>query len=606
MRRRLLSLVSQPADRRALLLFAAAAVLAVLVGFVLVKPATTQRLIVQGGYYYILSVFVVWIFYAWRVAGPRRAVWGPWLRRPGRVGLFLVAATVFAIGTDSFAHKVLFDEYVLQGTAWHMHLTKEIGTPLRGYDFNGTWLVIDTFLDKRPYFFTFLIALVHDLTGFRLANAFALNVACTFIALGATFWLVRALTARVAPALLAVALLATLPLFGQNATGASMELLNLTMIAVVMVAAILYLRAPGADRLAFLVLGAVLLAQTRYESVLFVFPVAGVIALGWWRAGRLILPWPAIIAPLLLVPYVWHDRFVATKPILWQLREGESTRFAWHYLPGNLEGAKNFFLSISPVQPNSLWLVLVGAGGIAWGLVRLVGRWRKNSAVPTPPLSPAMWVLAVFALTIAANLGLLMFYYWSRLDEPIATRFALPFCLVLALAAGWGVHMLDARGLRGTRGAALGLGAWLLVIAAPAYAHRFYTTHNLVMHEINWELEQAEARRRPVLWITAKATMPFLLEKISALNTSIAAVRAPQIAWHMQQGTFHEVLVSQVLRPTSAKGEMIVDPAEELPAGFRLKTLKEKRFGARWIRISRLVEIASDEATRVAPVTLVQ
>lgn len=597
--KRVVSLVQGPGDARAFAAFILCAVLAVPAGFVLVKPAVAERLIVHGGYYYILAVFSLWMYFAWRMVAARRDILAGWIRRPGWPGLVLVAATLFAVWSDTFAHKVLFDEYVLEGTAWHMHLTKEVGTPLRAYDFAGTWLVIDTFLDKRPYFFPFLVSLVHDLTGYRIANVFALNVAVAFLTLAATYWLVKALTARVAPACLAVGLLATLPLFGQNATGASMELLNLGMIAGVMVAATLYLRSPGPDRLSFLVLGTVLLAQTRYESVLFVFPVAAVIVLGWLRHGRVILSWPAIVAPLLLVPYVWHDRFVSTKPILWQLREGEETRFAWKYLAGNLEGAKGFFFSVSPGQPNSLWLVIVGGAGVLWALVRLAQRRRdRETQSPVPAGFP---VFGLFALTITANLGLLMFYYWSRLDEPIATRFALPFCFSLAVTAGWLAHAWDLRRIAATRLAGLGLGVWLLVFAAPAYAHRFYTTQNMVLHELNWELEQAAERNRrgPILLITAKATLPFLLEKIPALNTTIATVRGPQIAWHLKEGTFREVIVSQVLRPTSAQGDAIVDPDEVLPPNFRLETLKEKRFGGRWIRISRLVGV--DPVPAVTP-----
>ena len=116
------------------------------------------------------------------------------------------------------------------------------------------------------------------------------------------------------------------------------------------------------------------------------------------------------------------------------------------------------------------------------------------------------------------------------------------------------------------------------------------------MHEINWELEQAMARPRPVLWITSKATMPFLLEKIPAVNTSIASVRGPQIAWHMREGTFRDVFVSQILRPTSEKGEATVDPDEVLPPNFRLETVEVKRFGARWIRISRLLGVDAPES----------
>jgi hypothetical protein len=353
------------------------------------------------------------------------------------------------------------------------------------------------------------------------------------------------------------------------------------------------LREPGLDRLSFLVLSAVLLAQSRYESVLFVFPVAVIIALGWFRTRRVFLSWPAIIAPLLLVPYVWHDRFVTTKRHLWQLREGEETRFAWKYLQGNLEGARNFFLNISPLQPNSLWLFVLGAGAITWALV-LWWRRRYVAAESRLPMPAAFPVLTLFSITIAANLGLLMFYYWSRLDEPVASRFALPLFLVFSLFAGWFVHSLDVRRIPATRIATFGLIAWLLVIAAPVYAHRFYTTQNLVMHELNWELEEVH-RRRPDFLITAKATLPFLLANVPTVNTNIARLRGPQIAWHIRHGTFREVIVSQVIRPTSAKGEPVIDPDEELPENFHLETLAEKRFGARWIRISRLTEIESTD-----------
>lgn len=583
-------LLAPSGSRRALLLFALSAAGAIFAAFVAVTPAQVERLIIKGGYFYILAVFAAWVIYAWRLAQARREVCLGWIKRPGATGLCLAGATLFAVWTDDFAHKVLFDEYVVQGTAWHMHLTKEVGAPLRAFDFSGTWMVIDTFLDKRPYFFPFLVSLLHDLTGFRLANVYVLNVGVAFALLGATYWLVRSLTARRGPALLAVALLATLPLFGQNATGASMELLNLGMIAAVMVAAVLYLRGPTDDRLAFLVLGTVLLAQTRYESVLYVFPVALIIVTGWWRLGRILLPWPALVAPLLLVPYVWHDRFVTSRPVLWQLREGEVTRFAWQYLSGNLEGARQFFFATSPGQPNSLWLTLVGLAGLVWAVIAGLKRLRRGGEDSARP-SPDVIVLLLFGLTVAANLGMLMFYYWSRLDEPIAARFALPACFMLAVWAAGFARAGDARGWRATPIMAGGLAVWVLVFGATAYAHRFYTSQNMVMHELNWEIEEAAKRPRPTLLITSKATLPFLMEKIPAVNTVLARVRLPQIAWHLKQGTFREVIVTQVIRPMSARGDAIIDPEDEFPDSLHLEMIAEKRFGGRWIRISRVTGI---------------
>jgi hypothetical protein len=578
------------ADRRRALALLGCGLAALGVGFVFVSPQAAEQAIVAGGYYYIFGVFAVFGYYVWRVAAGRQEVWSGWLRRPGWVGAALVAATVFAVWSDTFRHKVLFDEYVLQGTAWHMHATKEIGTPIRAYDFAGTWLAIDAFLDKRPYFFTFLVSLVHDLSGYRLANAFALNVGLALGCLALVYWIVHAATGRRGPALLAMALLATLPLFGQNATGASMELHNLTMIAAVMAAGILYLRAPDADRLSLLVLATVLLAQSRYESVLFVGPVAVVIVLGWWRVNRLLLPWPAFIAPLLLVPYAWHSRFVDTKPVLWQLREGDTGRFGWHYLADNLEGARNFFFAVSPGQPNSLWLTLLGLAGLGWWAVRAVSWWRQ-----TPPARAAITavapVLGLMGAAIAVNLGMLMFYYWSRFDEPITARFALPACLMLAILAGWFVHAMERRWRPATGLAALGLLAWLIAFAAPAYARRLYTSQNLVMREIEWELEQMRQQPGPILVITSKATMPYLLHRVSAINTPVARTRAAQIAWHMQRGTFREVLVAQVVRPTTEHGDAGIEPDDVLPAEFHLEPIERKRFGMRWIRISRVTSV---------------
>lgn len=581
---------AEPDARRRLLVLAASAVAAVAIGFRLISPAQAEPWIVHGGYYYVLAVFAAALIYGWRVMEARREAWQPWLRRPGWDGVILALGLAVAIGSDQFAHKVLFDEYVLQGTAWHLHATKELGAPVRAYEFAGTWLTTDAFLDKRPYFFTFLVSLLHDLTGFRLANAFAVNVGCAAVCLGLTLWLVRALTGRAGAARLAVLLLATLPLFGQNATGASMEIHNLAMIAVTLAAAVLYLRAPGADRLALLVLSAVLLAQSRYESVIFVGPVALAVLAGWARAGRILLPWPALVAPLLLIPYAWHNRYVDTKPALWQLREGDTSRFGLRYLEGNLEGARNFFFSVSPGQPTSLALSLVGLAGLGWALWRWTRRSREAGG-GWARWTPEQTAVALFGAGISANVAMLLFYYWSRFDEPITARFALPFCFLLAVAGGWGIGWMSNRGRPAVAVAGTALVAWLLVWGAPAYARRIYTLQNLVMHETDWELEQVMRRPGPVLAITSKATMPYLLQRIPAINTSVAGPRAAQIAWHLRQGTFREVLVAQVVRPTSARGDAGVEPDEVLPPEFKLETIDRKRFGTRWIRVSRVVSI---------------
>jgi hypothetical protein len=585
--RRRLSLPSVPQPGR-VVLFALSAVAAIGIGFVAVRPADAETLIRNWGYYYMLALFGAFVWHGLRVGRARAAVWRPWLRAPGWTGAALALASLTVLWVDPYKHKVLFDEYVLQGTAFQMHATKEIGTIIRAYDVQGTWLPIDTFLDKRPYFFTFLLSLVHDLTGYRLVNIYVLNSAFAPVFLGLFYWTVHTLVGRRGPALFAVALLATMPLLGQQATGAGMELHNLTMLTVVLVCSILYLRAPDEDRLALLVLATVLLAQSRYESVIFVVPVALLIAAGWWRAGRVLLPWAAVAAPLLLVPYAWHNRIVAETPLLWQLGEGQSSRFSVDYLRGNLEGAWRFFFNTGPGLPNSWYLSALGAAGVVAILIRA---WRRARRPDRAPLPPAVLALAAIGAGIAANVVLLMFYYWSRFDDVVASRFALPACVLLAVLAALWLARLDARPWPATRAAAWGLAVWLAGWGVPATAQRIYTTQNLVMQEIEWEHAELRKRDPSLLFISNKSTIPFVLWRIPTVINGQGRQRGPQIAFHLAAGTFKEVIVAQALRPTEAGGRLGVATEDILPPEFRLEPIAEKRFGARWARLSRLVAI---------------
>lgn len=586
------TLVLDAAARKRLLLFGLSGLLAVVAGWISVTPRQAENLITNGGYYYMLGLFGLFVFYAVRLARARREAWTDWLRRPGWPALVIAGATAFALWSDTFQHKVLFDEYVLQATAFHMHVTKEIGTVIRAYDFNGTWLPIDTFLDKRPYFFTFLLSLVHDLTGYRIVNVFFLNAALTAAFLSLAYWFGCALTSR-AGGLLMVVLLVTMPLLGQNATCAGMEMHNLTMLVLVLCLALLYLRAPDPDRLALLCLGTVLLAQSRYESVIFVMPVAIVVMAGWWRVGRVLLPWVALATPVLLIPYAWHNRYVSAAPLLWQLGEGQTKRFSTEYLPGNIQAAFDFLFSFSNGLANSWYLSGLGCAGLAYFLICAVGWLRRR-----PALTAEQTVATLFGAAIVGNFVMLLFYYWSRLTDTIAARFALPICFLFALLAAVLVRRLDRR-WPATRVALLGAGVFLLVGALPAMAHRYYTVENLVMKEVDWEHDTVMARATgPRLFITNKSTIPWVLWRIPSLIIGVARQRGDQLRYHMAQGTFQEIIVAQALRPTTRNGKFGVDPDDVLPDNFRLELLTEKRFGGRMARLSRLVAVDPEPPAR--------
>ena len=572
---------------RRILLFSACGAAAVYAGYRAVPTITAGHLIIAWGYYYMLAVFSLFVAFAVRVARARREVWQGWLRRPGPGGLAIGLGLLFTVWGDTFRHKILFDEFVIQGTAYEMHLTKLVSTIVRAYDVNGTWLTIDTILDKRPYFFPFLVSLVHDFTGFRMANMFAVNVALAGAVLALLYWFVRQLAGR-GPAILSVALMATLPLFSQNATSAASDMCNLAMIVLVACLATLYLRAPGDDRLTLLVLGCVLLVQSRYESVIYVVPTAAIVAIGWSRAGRVILPWPVILAPLLLIPYAWHSRVLAAEPIFWQLQQGQTSAFALSNITGNFDGDVAFLFNTGVELPNSWYLSGLGLLGLCW--LGWLG-WERRRRAPRPRLSPGAVVGIAFGAGIVAHFAVLLFYWWAKFNDSLASRFALPMCLAFSVLAA--VVVRDAARWRvpALRIAFIGFGAWLVTGGVPAMARRLYTVKNLAMQEIQWEHAFISRRPGPVLVISNKSTIPFVLWRIECVISAVGAQKGDDIRYHMGEGTFREVLVTQAIRPTSGDGDMGVDPGDMMPPTYHLEMLAEKRFGTRLDRISRIVSI---------------
>jgi hypothetical protein len=242
--------------------------------------------------------------------------------------------------------------------------------------------------------------------------------------------------------------------------------------------------------------------------------------------------------------------------------------------------------------------LLFGTAGLAWALTTA---WRWLRRPGRGEIQPAALAVGAIGLTVAANLALLMFYYWSRLDDVIASRFALPTCLLLAWFAAGFIGWLEERRIPAVKLAGLGLTFWVLGWGVPAAARRVYTNQNLVMQEVEWEHEELLNRPGSRLFISNKSTLPFVLWRIPTLISGVARQRGAQIAYHLKEHTFGEVIVAQALRPTSAQGDLGVDPDDLMPDTFHLEPIAQKRFGGRIARLSRLVAIDLPAAKDSAP-----
>jgi len=490
---------------------------------------------------------------------------------------------LLAINAEPFRSKILNDEFVLQSTAFNMHYFRDVAMMVRGYDIQGVFLSTDNYLDKRPYFYPFLVSLLHDLTGYRLLNAYLVNAMLMPAALGLVFVFGRLLTGWQG-GLLAVVLLGSLPLLGQNATGSGMELLNFVMILATMVLAAEYLRAPKEEALAALALAAVLLAQARYESALYVLPVAGLVFLGWLRARRILLPWQTLLVPLLLVPCALLNKVVSNTPLLWELTDKAASRFSFDYFANNALGAYQFLFSRSVELANSLLLSTVGVIALAWTL------WRLMRALPTWRTAPApILTLGAFSLAIVANTLLVFCYYWSSFVDRMASRLSLPLHLVLAFSAVLLLARLDRWGPATKILVVVGL-LFSLGVSTSRYAAHNYS--HVGIDEVEWERRFVNALPSGQrIIISNKSTLPWLLEKKPSILIGRARLVADRLADQLHELTFQEILVLQVARPTTPEGGFEIIPEDRLPASFQVELIAEKRFGSRLARISRLTAV---------------
>jgi hypothetical protein len=588
--------LARTAPRLRVLLTVASVVAAIFLGFAAFNPVQAQAVVHDYGYYLItftLGWFVVHLVRIRREtprepvtdAAPGQSGWRIWLQAPRRWAVLAIAGTsLLCVIAEAPREKIIYDEYVLQATAMHIHFTRNVSTVVQGYEVNGVFLPTRYYLDKRPYFFALLLSLVHDLTGYRIANVYWLNAALTVGTLAMLFVVAR-LLANFSGGILAVLLLGTLPLLAQNTSGSGMEVLNLAMILFSIWLGILAAERPSEARLGAFVLAVVLLAQTRYESALYVFAVMLVLVGIWWREKKVILPWSAVAAPLLLIPIPLLQLVLYAHPIMWDLPKNLDSRFGVTHLGNNLKHAVSFLANYSREKPNSPLLVGLGVAGVA-GICWLVARRPARFFA-----SPARWVTASFALVLLGNLGLLMFYFWGELDDPMVSRLALPLYALLACCAAAWLAFLD------TKRPATRWGIAAALIAVPLTYGRLtplnlYTSQNVLEAEIRWEKSWIAAREPGSRFIiTNKSCLPWLLQHEASIFLPGAPARAAQFAFHLREGTFVEVLVTQRLRATTPRGDFAVDADDQLPAGFKLEPLAEKRFGATLDRISRLTAV---------------
>ena len=588
------------------LLFGLSGCLAIFVGFFLMNVEQAVAFVGHWGYWVIFIPFVLLLrelylllkgrcshFCAGRenTCEPGFAVFWYNALKPNLLSAcFILCASCVLWLSQPKQFKIVMDEPVLMGTSLQMHYEKETYSSTQLHKVEGVVYGSGIMLDKRPLFFPFVLSLMHDLTGYRPMQGIYVNGLLLVVFLSMVYCLGRRLCQPFG-GYLAVGLCATLPLLAMNATGSGFDLLNLVMILGLGFALYAYLKEPTTGHMNVMLLVVVLLAQTRYESVLFVLPVGCAIIISWWRSREIHISRTMIFVPLMLVVYPLQRLIMDEFEDFWQLPEGLDRPFGLHFIGENLRYASDFLFAFNDMQPNSLLLSLLFVLSCIACASALIRR-KQNLSLSTPA---ALSIMAVSSI-ILVNFLILMAYHWGQLSDPAATRLALPFILfqlfVVVLIVGW-------CRFRST---------WQLLLCAVVAIYYFSVTRPACARTnfLNTTIRNAECDYLVKLANESQSRSNLIISDRSlassiALQSSLGAEQALQqldkLELHHRLHTYDNIYVVYLMLTKQAiegldSFDGISSLKERLESSFKMETVDEIKFNdAIYLRCARVTEV---------------
>ncbi len=359
-----------------------------------------------------------------------------WLRRYRYHVLLWIVCSLLLVSLFPKGYRTLMDEIVVLSTSKTIHEEKEALTPM-ALEFNQGIKKLDAaHVDKRPFLFATLVALLHDVRGYAPENSFYANMLLGVGSLGLAWYLGKKWGGSNAAGAVALLALTSLPIFCQHATGGGIDVINVFMILCLMVACLNYLEGPSNTSCRLLLGTTLLLGYSRYESVVYWIIPALSLAYVYARQKRFFLDPLAAVLPLLAIPlFTLHFLTFSQAQNSFQLQDRSlATAFSLSYVGNNLVHSLNFFLDTQHTMTNSPALFVVGAVAC---LLLLITVLRQPAAIVR---TPTEYSFALFALGSLLAFLLLESYCWGDLDNLIASRLSLPFYLLLILGLARSLH----------------------------------------------------------------------------------------------------------------------------------------------------------------------
>jgi hypothetical protein len=378
-------------------------------------------------YYIIFALCVAWVaslvsLYRYKQSNALTFMRRHW---KGILASFLLTSVVFVSVPKYF--RVLSDETNLLSVAKSMTYNKHVENITEGrWYYEMFWPTPNAGTEKRPFLFPFCVSLMHTFLGYHVENVFILN----YFALWAMLFLLYIAVQSALGDLWAasgIILVMAQPLISLSATSGSFEIFNFLFIIACFLALRCFLNDPCHKTFITLVLTLIMLANVRYESILFLVITVSILAIaGHIKPKFFSQSFLYGLASFFLLPLIWQRVLLAS--------ESDPNLIGGSWIKAfRLENAwQNIVLFFKYILEPSGQLGYAGVVNIA-GILALVllgifvivrKDLRKNTLL----------LLLSCVTSLAALFAIVIFYQGGINDHPLNGRFYIPVLVPISIA----------------------------------------------------------------------------------------------------------------------------------------------------------------------------
>ena len=447
-----------------------------------------------------------------------------------------ICALIFQANHSEF--RVFADEVELLATSRAMYFDKGVSYQTTSYRDTTRARMSKSDFDIRPTLYPFIVHLFHHGLGYQPQNSIRANGLICFLLLQAIFLFVSQFYG-LGGALTATLFVAAHPIVALTATSGGYDLTStfFLFLSLTLSYQVLQKRSPQLEALLEATL--VLLALTRFESVLYSLIIGGFFC---W--SNVLTPKRGLffLSPIFLALPVWLRFAKIEHPIL----RSETKLFSFEsFLSNNLVFLKSLTSFGVETFPFSPALHLTGLFGLGLLGVKLFQQ-RKN-------ISSSTKMFALLLSTVSVTCWIIITaHFWSKITDPFVYRHYLPVTLVLSILALPAV-VLVLRKLRANLILASVLALFVFVLSVPKAMQLTSMRNGRFAARYYQALEYLKQSKQEKILVIGAVPLQYTVNGFDALDFLGANHQAQKIIELKQQKIYDRVFVVQTFYPTKQR-----------------------------------------------------